>query len=130
MVPGEENQLVPKEVRGRRARLGPKPAVRWESRRPGAGGSLGRSRRAAGWTVGAPGSWRPLAPRGHVAGRAPGLRGADASKTEPKESGPAPGWAFLEKVAFEVHTSHVEPKRVRDHFKENILEQLPVGRMG
>jgi hypothetical protein len=27
MVPGEENQLVPKEVRGRRGRLGPRPAV-------------------------------------------------------------------------------------------------------
>lgn len=62
MVPGEENQLVPKEVRGRRARLGPKPAVRSESCRPEAGGRLGPSRRAAGWTVGAAGSWRPLVP--------------------------------------------------------------------
>lgn len=28
MVPGEENQLVPKEVRGQRRRLGPKACVR------------------------------------------------------------------------------------------------------
>lgn len=62
MVPGEENQLVPKEVRDPRARLGPKPAVRSESCRPGAGGRLGPGRRAAGWTVGAAGSWRPLVP--------------------------------------------------------------------
>ena len=27
MVPGEENQLVPKEVRGQRRRLGPRPAA-------------------------------------------------------------------------------------------------------
>lgn len=33
MVPGEENQLVPKEVRGQRRRLGPRPAA--------AGGSAG-----------------------------------------------------------------------------------------
>lgn len=43
MVPGEENQLVPKEVRGRLAGLGPKPADRSEARRPGAGGWQGRA---------------------------------------------------------------------------------------
>lgn len=43
MVPGEENQLVPKEVRDRRAGLGPKPADRSEAHRPGAGGWQGRA---------------------------------------------------------------------------------------
>lgn len=105
MVPGEENQLVPKEVRGRRARLGPKPAVRSESCRPRAGGKA-RAGQACGWVDGGRGGQLEIAgSRSHVAEGEPRLRGANASKTEPEELGPAPeGWGEYcgEKVAFEV----------------------------
>lgn len=41
MVPGEENQLVPKEVRGRRRRLGPRPAAAASSAGRGEGRAAG-----------------------------------------------------------------------------------------
>lgn len=43
MVPGEENQLVPKEVRGRRRRLGPRPAAAASSAGRGRGAGCGPS---------------------------------------------------------------------------------------
>lgn len=49
MVPGEENQLVPKEVRGQRGRLGPRPEAARNSTGPG-------ERPAAGSLVCGPGS--------------------------------------------------------------------------
>lgn len=53
MVPGEENQLVPKEVRGQRGRLGPRPEAARNSTGPG-------ERLAAGSLVCGPsrGAWR------------------------------------------------------------------------
>lgn len=93
-----------------------------------------RAERACGRVDGGRGGQLETAgSRGHVAGIDPWLRGADASKTGPEESGPAPGgggsiaerkWPLKSRL----HTGPAE--RVRDHFKENILEQLPVGRTG
>lgn len=68
MVPGEENQLVPKEVRGQRRRLGPRPASARGSAGQGEGSAAGPARvRARLWgkeevygggcTVGAASSW-------------------------------------------------------------------------
>lgn len=44
MVPGEENQLVPKEVRGQRRRLGPRPAAALGSAGRGEGPAAGPAR--------------------------------------------------------------------------------------
>lgn len=44
MVPGEENQLVPKEVRGQRRRLGPRPVSARGGAGPGEGSAAGPAR--------------------------------------------------------------------------------------
>lgn len=44
MVPGEENQLVPKEVRGQWRRLGPRPAAARGIAGPGGGPAAGPAR--------------------------------------------------------------------------------------
>lgn len=68
MVPGEENQLVPKEVRGQRRRLGPRPVSARGGAGPGERSAAGPARvRARLWgeeevcgggcTVGAASCW-------------------------------------------------------------------------